>query len=164
MRVLPNEDETESDGQETTSIANEVLIVSSSSDSSDDEQKLKSAKSMPDQSETGIKKSTNKRLLTSGSMKEPNKSRSTNFSNTGKRSSASKVVIVETEDDDDEEEEERMLEVVLIEDESTNNNDISNANYQPEEQDEDDDDEENQIRIRPPKRQRKSIRRFMLDD
>ncbi|CAH8596446.1 unnamed protein product [Schistosoma haematobium] len=154
----------DSDGNEVGSVTSDSSSCSSEEEESTISRKTRSG------AMRSVDKSTNKLKTSGGKRVNSEVAVSKDRKSTNKRSTSRQEVddeSVKSEDDEDDEYEDRVLEVVVIDDESGDDSNSSRAttsrgnnNSNNNDNDEVDDD----CRIRPSKRRKTTIKRFMLDD
>ncbi|VDO82996.1 unnamed protein product [Schistosoma margrebowiei] len=154
----------DSDGNEVGSVTSDSSSCSSEEEESTISRKTRSG------AMRSVDKSTNKLKTSGGKRVNSEVAVSKDRKSTSKRSTSRQEVddeSVKSEDDEDDEYEDRVLEVVVIDDESGDDSNSSRAttsrgnnNSNNNDNDEADDD----CRIRPSKRRKTTLKRFMLDD
>ncbi|CAH8592685.1 unnamed protein product [Schistosoma rodhaini] len=150
----------DSDGNEGGSVTSDSSSCSSEEEESTISRKTRSG------TMRSVDKSTNKLKTSGGKRVNSEVAASKDRKSTNKRSTNRQEVddeSVKSEDDDDEYED-RGLEVVVIDDESGDDSNSSRATTSRSNNNNDNDEVDDDCRIRPSKRRKTTIKRFMLDD
>ncbi|XP_018646775.1 hypothetical protein Smp_169520 [Schistosoma mansoni] len=151
----------DSDGNEGGSVTSDSSSCSSEEEESTISRKTRSG------TMRSVDKSTNKLKTSGGKRVNSEVAVSKDRKSTNKRSTNRQEVddeSVKSEDDDDDEYEDRGLEVVVIDDESGDDSNSSRATTSRGNNNNDNDEVDDDCRIRPSKRRKTTIKRFMLDD